>query len=356
MRVKLCFFIPKVYPLFNQKINSTYGGAEKQVYLIGKELSKNKEIEINYCVNDYGQNKFEKFKNINIYNTFSLNDNIFISLGKILKKVKYINPDYCFFRGDNKKIFFLAIILKIFLKKKYIFWISHDNLVNKKRMFNYLLFKNAFKVIAQTNDQKKLLKKNYRIDSDVIRNIYIKNNNKIEINYKKDIILWTGRSEKWKRPEIFLDLADKNPNEKFVMIMSPATKKEKYFNKIKTLAKKQKNVSFLTNLKMDDIKRYYKNSKFYVITSEEEGFSNTMMEAMEYCCPILSLKFNPDNIINKYKIGLCADDDITKLNTFFIELNKNNDLRRKMGINTQKYLEENHDILKIKEKIMELIN
>ena len=354
--IKLCFIVPKVYPLFNQNIKAISGGAEKQVYLLGKELSKNKKYEINYCVSDYGQKKFEKYGNINIYNTFSFKDNIFVSLKNILKQVKNINPDCCIFRGDDKKIFILALIIKFFLKIKYVFWISHDNLVRKKSFFNYILFKNAFKVIAQTNDQKKLLKKNYPVNSVVIRNIFVKGDNKIETNIKKNIILWVGRSEKWKRPEIFLELANKNTGEKFVMVMSAATNKEKYFNKIKELAEKQKNLMFLSNLKFDDIIKYYKESKLFVITSKEEGFSNTMMEAMEYSCPILSLKVNPDNIIDEYKLGFCAHDDIDKFYEYFYQLNSDNHLRKKMSTNAQEYLKINHGTEIILKKTIELVS
>jgi glycosyltransferase involved in cell wall biosynthesis len=353
--VKLCFIVPKVYMLVNKHIKATSGGAEKQVYLLGKKLSENRNINVNYCVNDYGQNKLEKYGNINIWNAFSFKDNILVSLKNILKIVRKINPDYCIFRGDDIKIFFLAIIIKTFLKIKYIFWISHDQRVRKKSILNYLLFKNAFKIIAQTNDQKQILKKNYLADSIVIKNVFIQNKNTIKLNIKRNFILWVGRSEKWKRPEVFLELAKRNPLEKFVMIMSPATNKEKYFIKIKRSAERLKNLLFLQDLKFDDIIIYYKQTKLFVITSKEEGFSNTMMEAMEYRCPILSLTVNPDNIINKYKVGLWANNNFEKFYKYFQTLIKDDNKLNKLGFNGNKYLKKFHNAEFIKNEFIKKV-
>ena len=43
--MKICFVVPRVYVYFNTKIKNNAGGAERQVYYLGTELSKNKEFD-----------------------------------------------------------------------------------------------------------------------------------------------------------------------------------------------------------------------------------------------------------------------------------------------------------------------
>ena len=335
---KICFIVPKVYLLFNEDLKSTYGGAEKQVYLIGKELEKIKDIDVNYIVNDYGQEDLEEKGNIKIWKAFSFKDNPFIAVKKIISKIKYINPDYCIFRGDDKRIFIISLLIKFLLGQKYIFWISHDNLVRKRKLRNWLLFYNAFKVIAQTEDQKNMLKKKYHIESTVIRNIYVPTKDQLNTKLQRDIILWVGRSEKWKRPEVFLELAKKNPYEKFVMVMSSATGKRKYFNKIKSMAKNVTNIEFVENAKHNELEGFYRRAKSYVITSREEGFSNTMMEAMDFGCPILSLSINPDGIFDKFNVGICSSGNRKLFYRSFSEIIKQDILSNKKHYGGFEYL------------------
>ena len=337
---KICFIVPKVYLLFNDSLKATYGGAEKQVYLIGRELEKIKDIDVNYIVNDYGQEDLEEKGNIKIWKAFFFKDNPFIAVKKIISKIKYINPDYCIFRGDDKKIFIISLLLKFLLGQKYIFWISHDNLVRKMKLRNWLLFHNAFKVIAQTDDQKNMLKKKYNIESTVIRNIYVPTKDRLNTKLQRDIILWVGRSEKWKRPEVFLELAKRIQNEKFVMVMSSATGKSKYFNKIKSMAKNVINLEFVENVKHNELQVFYRRTKSYVITSKEEGFSNTMMEAMEFGCPILSLSINPDDIFDNDKIGFCAKNNLEDFISYFHYLIEDQANKRNDGL---KYLITKHN-------------
>ena len=56
---KICFVVPKVYPYFDET-KGVSGGAERQVFYIGKELAKDQDYDIYFSTADYGQNKEEK--------------------------------------------------------------------------------------------------------------------------------------------------------------------------------------------------------------------------------------------------------------------------------------------------------
>jgi|GEM_PF-5374224 len=354
---KICFIVPKVYPLFNPEIKSTFGGAEKQVYLLGKELThKTNEFELHYCVCDYGQNEYENFEGINIWNTFSFKDNPLIILLKIINRVKKINPDYCIFRGDDKKISVMALFIKTLLKKDYMFWISSNTLVKEKSLLLKLLYKHSKKIIAQTEDQKEILKKNYKKESVVIKNIYKSSGNLTVTDFnKRTYSLWIGRADYIKRPEVIIDLALKYPDEKFFMIMPKATGKDKYYKCLLEKINKLKNIKLFDHVKQEDVIDYYLSAKLYIITSFDEGFSNTMMEAMDAYCPVLSIDFNPDNIIDSYEIGMCANGDMEKFYKYFQILSMDKKSGKKMGENAKKYLDQNHCPEKIVNNFRKLI-
>ena len=77
---KICFIGPKAYQLFNPKIKSTFGGAEVQLSLLAKELTKNNELDIHFMVTDYGQKNLEQFNNIKIRKSLDFKKNIFHNL------------------------------------------------------------------------------------------------------------------------------------------------------------------------------------------------------------------------------------------------------------------------------------
>ena len=106
----------------------------------------------------------------------------------------------------------------------------------------------------------------------------------------------------------------------------------KYYNKIRTYVKEnfdQKEVYFFHNLKDSQIKKFYRNSMFYIFSSFCEVFGLTTLEAMKNKSPVLvsnysalpeingkaALYFNPNNyneIKNKMK-RLIEDNNLRRL-------------------------------------------
>ena len=62
----ICFIAPKAYQIFNPKIKSTFGGAEVQLYSLAKEISKNKNFDVNFMVADYGQKCMEEYEDVKV--------------------------------------------------------------------------------------------------------------------------------------------------------------------------------------------------------------------------------------------------------------------------------------------------
>lgn len=164
----------------------------------------------------------------------------------------------------------------------------------------------------------------------------------------RDTILWVGRSAKIKRPELFIELAKKLPNQNFTMICQRATGDQNYLQLLDH-AKAVKNLEFLERVPFDEIDSYFARAKVFVNTSDTEGFPNTFIQACTHATPILSLNVNPDQFLDKYECGICcrgATDTLLDSLSILLEENR----RQTMGQNAGKYAAENHDITKIIEQ------
>ena len=65
------------------------------------------------------------------------------------------------------------------------------------------------------------------------------------IETQKKYILWVGRSEDWKNPELFLRLSELNPDFKFMMICPPSTYTPRLSGRIKKKSQKLNNLKFI---------------------------------------------------------------------------------------------------------------
>ena len=353
---KICFVIPRAYYLFNPKIKGAedkVGGAQKQAFLLSTSLAQDKNFDVHFLVADFGQAKLEIIQGVNLHKSFHFSENIFKKTKKLLKTLKKINADIYIFRSADIGVAFTIFYIKSFLKKRVLYMIASDVETTRKQQKKHsgktsalamqYVYNKADIVTAQTKQQAKLFEQDRKREINaIIKNIFLFKENQTINHAKKNTVLWVGRLSKIKNPHTFIHLAKKFPKEQFVMIAPIVRDFIEYGEKIQEEAKKTKNIELINYVKPIEINNYYKKAKIYVITSELEGFSNTMAEAMMAKCSILSYNVNPDNILNNYECGFCANKNIKKFNSHFEKLNANNNLREKFGQNGANYIKENH--------------
>ncbi len=321
--MKICFLAPRIYPyLLADRIVETAGGAELQQSLIGKGLKK-KGYEISFISYDYGQNDKEYIDGITVYKSFDINDRKYGALSfvakiyNLLKTLRKADADIYYVRCAT----YLPGILFLFCKlnkKRYIYAASHNtnflpNNLRLNRSHERILYKiglkHANQIIVQSNEQQKLLFKNFCLYGKVIKNFFPKKPSK-SFKIHKKYILWVSTIRSWKRPEHFIRLAEKFSSEKFIMIGGKSTDQEgDLFDKVKERVKGIKNLSFLGFQPFHITESYFDQCKVFVNTSEYEGFPNTFLQAWSRGVPVISY-FDPDNVIEKEKLGYVAKSEI----------------------------------------------
>ena len=202
------------------------------------------------------------------------------------------------------------------------------NLYNKEdfsnsweRTIDYLTNKmisicsNSNKVISVAKWLRDSLKKNYGIESEYIPNgVNLRefdtrdgNNFREKFGIWDDFYLFVGRTTKYKRPELFLSLAQELPKRKFVMVGRGITKDNlvKYFGK-----EIPSNVLCIGEPERQDVVNAFDASRAFILPSANETFGIVILEAMASGKPVVAANhLGPSEIISDDENGFLFEPD-----------------------------------------------
>lgn len=362
-KIRLCFVMPGCYPLFRPERKETFGGSEVELFNMAVFFSSLEEYQVDFLVGDYGQQSVEMYGNIRLrrmkYLTPQATKNPVHKLLKILILVKILlfQPSDIFITKTASEIpGWLVLVCKWIRGKKVIFRLGSDQDTElfywkeRSRRLYYLYRLGLYhcdQILCQSQAQQKQLYQKCRLEALVIKNVFPLNSGSPQ---KKEYILWVSRCMALKRPLLFVELARRNPQENFVMIM-PTNRESKVYagEQISVLAcqvaeeaNQLPNLTLIDYVPFDEIQSYYDRAKLFVNTSEFEGFPNSFIQACLGKTGILSLKVDPDGFITKNNLGLCCNDDFEQAVNFVKSLTETK--ADEYGNHAFEYVKKNHDI------------
>lgn len=364
-KIRICFAMPGCYPLFRPEIQETFGGSEVELYNMALYFSSRQDFHVDFLVGDYGQNPLETYQNITLYKLkYMCPETTRNPIHKVLKIVYLIKTlfqnqsDIYITKTAGEMLGWLVLVSKWLRGKKVAFRMGSDRDTDlrywKSRSLRlYLLYRlgleNCDLILCQSDFQQAQLYKTCRLIGKVIKNVFC-----LEPGYThiKDYVLWVSRCMALKRPLLFLELARRIPNEKFIMIM-PVNRESKVYSderitalsrRIAEEAREIPNLTLIDFVPFDEIQSYYNHAKIFVNTSDFEGFPNSFIQACMGRTGILSLKVDPDGFITKNNLGLCCGDDFEAAVSFIQNLNSS--MVYEYGKNAFDYVSKNHDIRK----------
>jgi glycosyltransferase involved in cell wall biosynthesis len=354
-KTKVCFVCPKAYPLFNPAVDSVFGGAEVDLYLLATELAKDDQFDVSCITADYGQPETELIENVTIIKSLSFKQNQVAGTMKIWKAMKIANADIYVLETVSLGIVLVGVFS--FLYKRCFVYRTASQLecngyyLSWKRFwwrFIYAFLRKANTVVVQNSSDSEMLLSTAKINSKVIANGQHLPELKVS---QKAFVLWVGRSVHVKRPELFLELA-KRVDAEFVMICQKATGDDKYEELIAN-ASQILNLKHIERVPFNEIESFFCEAKVLVNTSESEGFPNTFIQACKTSTPIVSLNVNPDGFLDKHGCGICCDGDMDAM-AAQIKVLMTTQAGEEMGSNGRDYVEQTHDIAKIIKQYKEM--
>ncbi|MFQ6034782.1 MAG: glycosyltransferase family 4 protein [Sedimentisphaerales bacterium] len=344
--IEICFIAPKAYPLFNPDVKEPFGGAEVDLYFLATELAKDKNFTVSFITADYGQKEIETIEGVRIIKSLNFKKNYLTGAIKVWRGLRKADAEMYMIKTISPGMFLVAFFC--WLKgKTFLYRTSNTNSCDGTYLRQHPMFGKFYKwavrsapqVFVQNKTDRENLQRTTNVASVAIPNAH----RLVELPQRqRSSILWVGRSVKIKRPMLFIDLAEKMPDENFIMICQRATGDKKYENLVER-AKQVKNLQFIKQVDFDEVHNYFQRAKVFVNTSDAEGFPNTFIQACEFGTPILSLNVNPDGFLDNYNCGICCNGNLERL-AESLRFMLAEDRYIEMGRKARKYVEQNHDI------------
>ena len=388
---RICFVTLYAYPLFNPAINHIFGGAEVRAWLFGVGLSKVPGCKVSFIVLNHGQPHVEDYGPIKVYRHShyrarpSFNGRLMGRVQDLLYRFRHplapslridhyrisstkcfiyekVDADlYCIFGVSDFSAEIAAFCRRH--KKKFVLFSSNDDDFSldyypgseRKNAYGsigslcHYTIMHADLIVTQTQKQSELLEKRFgRTSATVFNPIELAPKRKVsEIPEGRNVVLWIGKSNRIKRPEILLDLAGLFPDISFVMVLNRSD--PKIHGEI--LRRKTENLLILESVDYRDVETLFAQAFLLINTSVFEGFPNTFLQAGKYGVPILSLQANPDGFIKRYGCGKVTDGNLSEFTKGMKFMISNPDFRHQCSENIKRYVRSHHDL---NDKVKEL--
>jgi glycosyltransferase involved in cell wall biosynthesis len=350
--IRVCFVMLGSYPLFNPDCTKNFGGAEVECFLLAVELAKDQRYEVSFIVGDYGQPEEEIRQGVRILKSVNTQKSGMFWIMPLWRALQKANADI-YFRQMCSLVTGLTVLFCQIKKKKMVYRTADtkecDGTYVKESWFRgraYLwALRRAQGIFCQHIRGQEYLSRMTGQNPLVIGNAH--HLPRLEPGERQGV-LWVGRSEPVKRPDLFLRLAQEMPHLHFTMICQEATG-DKNYHALVEQAERIKNLQFIKRVPLHEIDTYFARACVFANTSDTEGFPNTFIQACKCATPLLSLNVNPDDFITRYQCGLFANGDWEAFKQQLAHL-MNPEAAAPLGSKGRKYVEEKHDLLKIIEQ------
>lgn len=193
-------------------------------------------------------------------------------------------------------------------------------------------------ILTQSELQKGLLWDNLALESRVFRNLHpVPEQGLTKMDHPK-MVLWLASVKRWKRPELFFQLAESLRSYDCQFILAGRLVDcEPYESQLHDYSNKNPNFKYIKNVDLEKSNELIARASIFINTSEPfEGFPNTFIQSWLRNTVTLSLTVDPDQLIADNAFGFISGD-ITTMSAQTIELLKNDDLRCEMGKNAREF-------------------
>lgn len=338
----------------------TPGGSEYQTHLISKVLAC-RGHETFYITTKSPDSGIYSEDGVTVY---KLNR----GLPSIIRTIRKINPDVLYMRLSSQLLYLPFI--KPFFHGIVIYHVSHDEVCQPvlspwpgksstpstrwvfrrvRSIISRASIQQADMIFTQKDEQSKMLLKNRGVQSKLVGNghpVPLGGFPKPE----PPIVLWLASLKEWKRPEIFVDLAEEcsDLQARFQIVGRPAD--SDVANKIESRVSGISNLSYLGGCSIAESNEYIGKSSIFVNTSISEGFPNTFIQSWLREVPVVSLSVDVNDMLKQGLGGYLAVDQ-SNLASLVRRLIEHKQERMQLGRDARKIAKKKFDIEKIVDDI-----
>ena len=162
-------------------------------------------------------------------------------------------------------------------------------------------------VLAQTEQQREMLRRNFGIESEVVADM-VAPWPRLTPPEERDIdVIWVAHLRALKRPEMFVELARRLPRYRFHLVGGDPQQGNVYLEQLRVLARGVPNLTLHGSLGQDETLGLFDRARLLVNTSDIEGLPNTFYQAWVRAIPVVSF-LDPDQRIVSHGLGAAVPD------------------------------------------------
>jgi glycosyltransferase involved in cell wall biosynthesis len=175
--------------------------------------------------------------------------------------------------------------------------------------------RHATRIVVQTQHQADLLQRNFaRSAAAVIPNFHPSAADAVDKRGPLTVV-WVANLKPWKRPEIFVRLAEglrAFGEVRFIMVGAPAAVsgwQQSFMRSVEATP----NLQYLGQKTQEEVNELLGRAHIFVNTSAHEGFPNTFIQSWLRDVAVVSLEVDPDRVLERKQVGIAAHSELALL-------------------------------------------
>lgn len=364
--MKVCFISPLGYGLYNRTSGYPFGGAEVQFFLLANALASDPDFQVTVLttvrdspgVDRHGPLTVVKRQGKDRLAHRSLRGYVaaFLDMRRVMRE---IDADVYLHATAGVEVGAYALICRL-LRRRFVYVVA--SMVDLCRPNGQVegplawLFpvglRLADAVVCRSHEQLAWLRDRYGREGVLIRTGHRLAE---PVPHEKTTVLWVGRMHPLKQPEMFLDLAERFPKERFAMVIGRDQAHEPLLQALRRRVAMLPNVVMYEDVPWSAMDGFFARAKLLVNTSIYEGFPNTFVQAAMHGTPILSWKVDPDGVLAGHGIGASAGGSFARLLASTEELCASATTRAEWGRQALAYARQHHDVNKSAAELKTLV-
>jgi len=291
-RKHLCFVAPRAWPVLSgDPAIPVVGGAEVQQSILARLFASQGHRVSMICL-DYGQPERARIDGIEVFRIFGLKQGLPLlrflhpRVTSMWRALREVDADIYYCRSVSPWVGVIAEFCRRHGRRAIYAGASDRDFVpgqggQMRHARDRWLFRRGLAavdaIVAQNEMQRASCRETYGRDALVIPSCY-------ELPEKRqaaarDCVLWVGTLHENKRPELFLELAARLPQRRFVLIGGPRQGSEAFYERIRAQAAAAPNVTLTGFLPLAQVEPWFDRAAVLVNTSTYEGMPNTFLQA-----------------------------------------------------------------------------
>lgn len=327
--IHVCVISPLGSELYGSELQCS-GGAEFQLFLLANTLAADAQYRVSVLTTVKDGEGTEQVGRVVLIKRQARGRLNATSWGLALKTlwgyVAAFLEMFSLFRSINADVFVhasagvevgaYALICRL-LRRRFVFVVAssadlcepYGKVTSPLRWLYPLGVRYAHAVVCRSVEQQRWLQLNFHREGILIKAAHAERRPNCidQPPREREALLWVGRITSLKRPQLFLDVVRRYPNTPCIMVVMKDNGSPELWFDVRTQAAALPNLRLHENVAWHQMDVFFEQATALVCTSEYEGFPNTFVQAAMAGTPILSYSVDPDGVLARHQIGMCAE-------------------------------------------------